>query len=286
MIPNVKVSGATPLTGKVAVVTGASAGIGAAAAARLAQSGAHVVVVGRNQSKTEGVAAAIGGSPLLVDMSSLDDVRRLGADLRANYPRIDLLLNNAGGISAKQHRTPDGFERTFQVNYLAPFLLTHLLRESLGRAVNSARVINTGSSQYRRGRISSESFSQLPGRYSSMRAYGSSKLALMLFTAELVRRGGGIYSSVVHPGGVATEVARENRLQRALMGSPLLKRLILTPAQGAEPLVSLATVPSLSAWNGMYFHRFTPRAAGVMSDTDAAEGLWKRTMRELDLTEE
>ena len=141
------------LHGKTVVITGASSGIGAEAARRLAELGATVAVAGRSPEKTAAVAQRIGGQAHLADFGRLDDVRRLAADLLAAYERIDILANNAGTISTHRTTSADGHEMTFQVNYLAPFLLTNLLLARLAAAPAGARVINTGSNVYRRARL-------------------------------------------------------------------------------------------------------------------------------------
>ena len=173
------------LHGKTVVITGASSGIGAEAARRLAELGATVAVAGRSPEKTAAVAQRIGGQAHLADFGRLDDVRRLAADLLAAYERIDILANNAGAISTHRTTSADGHEMTFQVNHLAPFLLTNLLLARLAAAPGGARVINTGSNVYRRARLDLD---DLDG---SRQPYPASKLATILFTRELARRTGG-----------------------------------------------------------------------------------------------
>src|SRR3981081_1240168 len=140
------------MLGRTVVVTGARARSGAAAARQAADLGATVAVVGRSAQKTAAVADAIGAEAHLVDYSRLDDVRRLADELLARYPCIDVLANNAGGVFSGRNTTADGHEMTFQVNHLAPFLLTNLLLDRLTKTPEGARVINTASVAYRRGR--------------------------------------------------------------------------------------------------------------------------------------
>ncbi|MEQ1735284.1 MAG: SDR family NAD(P)-dependent oxidoreductase, partial [Rhodoglobus sp.] len=127
----------------VAIVTGASSGIGANAAERLAEAGWDVAVVGRNPERTRAVASRIGGTAYLADYDRLDEVRELAASLMQRFDRIDLLANNAGGLVTKRSVTPDGHEATFQHNHLAPFLLTSLLLPTL--EASGARVVGTAS---------------------------------------------------------------------------------------------------------------------------------------------
>ena len=248
------------LHGKTVVVTGASSGIGAEAARRFAELGATVAVVGRSPEKTEAVARRVGGRPYLVDFRRLGDVRRLAAQLLADHDRIDILANNAGGMFTTRTVSPEGREMTFQVNHLAPFLLTNLLLPSLTRAPDGARVINTASSTYRRGRLDLDDLDGTRSRYRSQRAYAASKLATVLFTRELARRtrGTGVTTSCFHPGMVATDIGRDSALLRLVMNSPLGRAALSTPQQGAEPLLHLAAIADPQAVNGAYFNRLTP----------------------------
>ena len=162
------------------IVTGASAGIGAASARQLRARGHDVVIVGRSPAKTEALAREIGVPFHVADYARLADVRRLATEL-ARYDRIDVLANNAGGIMGGREVTADGFEKTFQVNHLAPFLLTRLL---LARLVASrAKVIQTSSGAANLwGRKFDIADLQNPRGYRPERAYGNGKLANILFT--------------------------------------------------------------------------------------------------------
>ncbi|WP_026922194.1 SDR family NAD(P)-dependent oxidoreductase [Glycomyces arizonensis] len=271
---------AVDLSGKTIVVTGASAGIGAAAARRLAALGATVAVVGRSPERTAAVAESIGARAHLADFARLDDVRALARELLASYERIDVLANNAGGLFTSRRTTADGHETTFQVNHLAPFLLTGLLLDRLAEAPE-ARVVSTGSMAYRAGRIELDDLDGERRRYSIAAAYAASKLATVLFTRELAHRtaGTGITATAFHPGAVATEVARDNPVTRRLMRTRLAKRLFATPDQGAEPLVHLAALADPHAVNGAYFHRLEREAPKnpQANDGELAKRLWERS---------
>lgn len=273
--------------GKTVVITGASSGIGAAAAHRLAELGATVAVVGRSPEKTEAVARRVGGRPHLVDYSRLDEVQRLAAELLATYERIDILANNAGGIFTTRTTSPDGHELTFQVNHLAPFLLTNLLLPRLSAAPDGARVINTASGIYRRGRLDLDDLDGTRHRYRTQRAYAASKLATVLFTQELARRthGTGVTTSCFHPGVVATDIGRDSALIRFIINSPLGRAVLSTPQQGAEPLLRLATITDPRAVNGAYFNRLTQEhaASGQARDPELARLLWNRSVQLTDL---
>lgn len=269
------------LRGKTVVITGASSGIGAQAARRFHEAGAVVAVVGRSPQKTEAIARQIGARPHLVDYGRLDDVHRLAADLLAGYDRIDVLANNAAGMFTERTVSPDGHEMTFQVNHLAPFLLTNLLLPRLSAAPEGARVINTASSTYRRGRLALDDLDGSRRRYRIQRAYAASKLATVLFTQELARhtRGTGITTFSFHPGAVATDIGRDSTLFRLFMKSPVGRVALSTPEQGAEPLLHLATITDPQAVNGGYFNRLKPEdpAPGQARDHDLARRLWDRS---------
>ena len=189
---------------KTIIATGASDGIGAAAAHRLAADGHHVVVVGRTPNKAEAVARALGTEFYVADFTNLSEVRALADQLLADYPRIDVLANNAGGIWARQRQvTPDGHEVTLQVNYLAGYLLTRLL---LGRLIESrATVVFTSSIANRTfGHIDIDDMEN-DKHHSATKAYGDSKLAQIMFVRELHRRYGeqGLAAVAYHPGNIA-----------------------------------------------------------------------------------
>lgn len=265
--------------GRTVVVTGASAGIGAAAARLFAERGATVAVVGRSPEKTASVAARVGGKAHLADFGSLESVRALADDLLATYERIDVLANNAGAMFEERRTSADGHEMTLQVNHLAPFLLTNLLLDRMAKSPD-ARVIHTGSSQYRKAQLDLDDLDGTGIRYRKMRAYGASKIATVLFTRELAdrTRDTSLTTSAFHPGGVATEVARESAFQRTVMKSWLGKVLLLSPEQGAEPLLHLAGVDPQPV-NGAYFHRLTreePKNAQAR-DSRLARQLWERS---------
>jgi NAD(P)-dependent dehydrogenase (short-subunit alcohol dehydrogenase family) len=265
------------LTGKTVVVTGASSGIGAAAAQRLATRGATVAVVGRSPERTAEVAAKAGAQPFVADFARLDDVRKLADQLLDRYPRIDVLANNAGGAWPKRTVTDDGNELTFQVNHLAPFLLTNLLLERLIQS--QARVVNTASTTYRMAELNLDTANAATGSFSQLGAYGASKLANILFTRELARRteGTGLTTAAFHPGAVATHVYDNAPFGLGwFIRSPLARPFFIRPDKGAEPLVHLATTADGAAINGRYFHRFELEVPSNKQavDADLARRLW------------
>ena len=172
------------------LLTGATRGIGRAAAVELARSGADVGLVGRDSERVRSVAvearAARAGAVVeeyVAELSSMDEVRRLAAEVLERHSRIDVLANNAGAMFSSRHETADGFEQTFALNHLAPFLLTWLLRERL----SGGRVVTTASDAHKQGRLDLEDL-QSERSFSPMRTHGTSKLCNVLFTRELARR--------------------------------------------------------------------------------------------------
>lgn len=268
------------MTDRTIVVTGASDGIGAAAARALARGGDHVVVVGRSAAKTEAVAREIGAPYHLADFARLDDVRELAATLRSAYGRIDVLANNAGGLMGTRELTVDGFERTLQVNHLAPFLLTHELMDTL--TASDATVITTSSAAARLfGHLDLDDLENARA-YSPRKAYGDSKLANILFTTELQRRFGdrGLDAAAFHPGVVATNFAADSTdAMRFLYHTPLRHLLTTGPAKGADTLVWLATHRPGADWEpGRYYEkRRVSRTNPQASDEALAVGLWERS---------
>jgi NAD(P)-dependent dehydrogenase (short-subunit alcohol dehydrogenase family) len=192
---------AESLRGKTVVVTGASAGIGAAAVRALAKAGATVVPIGRSPEKTASIAAELGTDGLVADFADLASVRRLAVALHRRNDRIDAFVHNAGGMVKERELTVDGHERTIQTNYLAPFLLQALLKEHL--ALSGARILVTSSVAHHLGTLRLSDLDAHDRSYSMVRAYAASKLADLLFARELARRG--MIAAAFDPGFVATD---------------------------------------------------------------------------------
>lgn len=268
------------------VITGASDGIGAASARQLHEAGERVVVIGRNPDKTRAVAERLGAPWHLADYSDLSQVRTLAATLLERYPRIDVLANNAGGIFGERTVTGDGFELTFQVNHLAPFLLTTLLRERLTES--KASVIQTSSIAARR--FARFDIDDLQGerRFSAGTAYGNAKLANVLFTRELQRRWGneGVNAVAFHPGAIATSFASASQgAWRFMYTNPLSRRLLTSTETGGSRLTWLALgTPGVDWQPGQYYERnrigHTNRAA---DDPVLGRELWERSTDMLGL---
>jgi NAD(P)-dependent dehydrogenase (short-subunit alcohol dehydrogenase family) len=268
------------LTGKTLVITGASSGIGAVAARRLAQRGATVVPVGRSSATTAAIAADVGTEPLIADYARLADVRALAKQLLERYPTIDVLAHNAGGMLGERRLTEDGHELTMQVNYFAPFLLQHLLHDRLSRS--GAHIVVTSSVAHRGGRIDLDDLDFTNGRYSGSSAYNASKLADLLIAREIARRTPqtGITAVAFHPGNVRSGVGREaSGMMSLIYITPIGRPLLIDAEKGAAPLVHLASLADPHSVNGQYFNKLKPNAATSKRARDAELGraLWERT---------
>jgi retinol dehydrogenase 12 len=268
------------MNGKVCVVTGATSGIGKAAATALAGQGAQVVLVARDRQKAEAVAAAIGARSTLppsveiADLASMEQVRALAGRLSA-LERIDVLVNNAGLIIRERRSTPDGYEHVFAVNHLAPFLLTNILLPKL-TASAPARVVTVTSDAHTNARLDLADPNCEHG-WDSWRSYANSKLANILFTRELARRldGTGVTANCVHPGVVRTGFGRESKpLLR--VGIAIARPFFLSPERGADTLVYLASSPEVAGKTGGYYVKRQQREPSAAARDDAtARKLWE-----------
>jgi len=262
------------------VITGASDGIGAASAQQLAQLGEEVVVVGRNPEKTARVARKLGVESFVADFGDLSQVRELAASVLERYPRIDVLANNAGGVFGQRSLTHDGYETTFQVNHLAPFLLTNLLRE---------RLIDSGASVIQTSSVAARLFPRfdiddLQGerRYSATTAYGNAKLANVLFTKELHRRFGeqGLSAVAFHPGVIASNFgSTSDGPWKLLYSGPIAQRLMTSTSVGGARLTWLALGKPGVDWQpgGFYSNNKRARTSRLADDPIVARQLWERS---------
>jgi NAD(P)-dependent dehydrogenase (short-subunit alcohol dehydrogenase family) len=269
--------------GKTVLVTGATSGIGREASVALARLGARIVLVGRDPGRTAAAVADVAArsgskevSHLLCDFSSQTDVRRLADAVLAGHDRLHVLVNNAGGVNKQRRLTVDGIEATFAVNHLGYFLLTNLLLERLVRSA-PARVVTVASVAHRRSTLDFDDLGYERG-YSIMRAYGRSKLANVLFAAELARRldGTGVTSNSLHPGAVATNIWSGAPLWAKPLIQILFRPFLISAEEGAKRIVQLAASPELEGVTGKYFEEGKPVApAPAAQDRALAERLWK-----------
>ncbi len=270
---------------KTVVITGGNSGVAKATAIALAGAGARTVITARSGSRGRDALADIrraSGSDLVdlvvFDLADLASVRQGAAVLLDRYDEIHVLVNNAGLVLSERTETADGFESTFGINHLGPFLLTQLL---IDRLISSApaRVVNVASTAHRSARhgVGFDDLQSCSG-YKGMQVYGRSKLANILFTTELAGRlaGTGVTANSLHPGTVATGFARDGDASGFLaLGMRVIKPFTLSPEEGARTSVHLASAPEVAEVTGEYFVRCktkTPSAAA--RDEAAAAHLW------------
>ena len=276
---------AESLAQRLAVVTGASSGIGLHTAIGLARAGMRVVMAGRDRNRTEAARRLVtersGADRVevaLADFSRLGDVRRLADAILAGHDRLDVLINNAGLFSPRYRLSADGIELTFAVNHLAPFLLTNLLLERLKESA-SARIVTVASEAHRRNRIDTGDLTR-PRDWTMMHGYGRSKLCNILFTRELASRldPDEVIATCLHPGMVATGIGQRGGVLE--LGWRVLKPFMLSPEKGAETPIFLATMPDAKFFHGGYVIRKAltqPDPAAL--DSGLARRLWDESAR-------
>jgi retinol dehydrogenase-12 len=281
MIPRARISFVT-----LVLLTGATRGIGRAAAIELARQGAEVAIVGRESERVQAVArearGAVAGAVVhehVADLMLMEDVRGLAQEVRDRYERIDVLANNAGALFATRQETPEGLERTFALNHLAPFLLTNLLRDRLV----GGRVVTTASDAHKSGRLNLEDL-QSEQSYAAMRVYGTSKLCNILFTRELAKRAPELHANCFHPGVVRTGFGKnENGIWKVLttLGAPFFR----SPERGARSLLWLSLSEQAAALTGEYLENEKVVAPSAQAqDETFAEGLWERSAQLVGLS--
>jgi NAD(P)-dependent dehydrogenase (short-subunit alcohol dehydrogenase family) len=266
---------------KLILITGATAGIGETAAQALAAQGHELIIVGRNPQKTAGVVKHVitqtGSNSvhgLLADFSDLQQIRQLAEQVKTKFPKLDVLINNAGTYFGKREKTKYGAEKTFVVNHLAPFLLTSLLLDHLQE---HARIINISSNAHYSGKLDLNDLN-LSKFYFGLTAYQRSKLSNVLFTYELARHltSTNITVNALHPGLIATDIFRRNY---GILG-PLIKwvisRYAITPEEGADNMIFLATSADVEGVTGKYFVKHNAITSAPLSyDENLAKRLWE-----------
>ncbi len=269
------------IRGRVCLVTGATSGIGRETARGLARLGATVVLAGRNPERgaatREGIVLDTGNPNvdfMLVDLSSQASLRAFARDFKAKYPRLHVLVNNAGFYTNRRTLTVDGIESTFAVNHLGYFLLTNLLLDLL-RTSAPSRIVNVSSEAQRSGRIH---FEDLNGerKFSGFRAYSQSKVANVLFTYELARmlEGTGVTANCLHPGVVRSNFGKGGGAFMAFMVR-LLSPFMISPREGAGTSIYLASSPDVEGVSGKYFIKKRPAdSSGLSHDEGVRRRLW------------
>lgn len=281
------------MSGRTVLVTGASGGIGYAGALGLAAQGAEIIAVSRDAERTVSAARRISEEtgapvhPVVADFADLSQVRAACADIAERWPRIDVLVNNAGAIYPKRVATVDGHELTWQVDYLAGFLLTAMLAGPLVAAAPS-RVV-TVSSDAHLAAWNGLDFRDLDcdRGWGSFRAYAASKLANIMFSAELARRWAsrGVTSNAMHPGVVRTGFGRSDWDRTSFWS--VLNRFYLSPEEGADTLVYLCSSPEVEGASGLYYYKRSPkRPSSAARDRDTQRRLWEYSVDTLGLADD
>jgi NAD(P)-dependent dehydrogenase (short-subunit alcohol dehydrogenase family) len=274
------------MQGKVIVITGATSGLGRLAALRLAQMGARLVLVARDRGRADKVLAELRQAgpghahrAHFADLSRIAEVKRVGAEIAAAEPRIDVLINNAGSIFGTRRVTADGLELTFATNHMAYFVLTQCLLGRL-KASGPARIVNTASGAHIGHHLDFDDLQTAHG-YRARTSYGRSKLANILFTRELARRldGSGVTANCLHPGFVATNFGqRSNGVFGLVMRIAIL--FAGKPEPGAETIVYLAGSPDVAGISGEYFRECEVKLPSAEARDDvAARRLWEESER-------
>ncbi len=278
---------------KIAVVTGANSGMGLASTVALAKQGAEVIMVCRNEQRgQEALAAAIRQSGsnrirlMLCDLGKLSSIRAFAQDFTEQYPVLDVLLNNAGVVMIKRQETADGFEMDLGVNHLGHFLLTNLLLDPLC-ASSQGRVVTVASGAYKAGKIHFDDPFLTRG-FNPAKAYAQSKLANILFASELASRLAGtkVTANCVHPGAVGTQIGvnRDTGFGKGIMA--MIRPFFLTPEQGADTAIYLATAPELAEVSGQYFYKKKPQKLSAKADNrEDAKRLWAWSCEQVGLVD-
>jgi NAD(P)-dependent dehydrogenase (short-subunit alcohol dehydrogenase family) len=269
------------MQGKTVVITGATSGMGEAAALALARAGARLVLIARDSNraaatlqKLKPVSAAVTHSVHYADLSRIAEMKRVALEIAAAESKIDVLVNNAGAAFASRRLSADGLEMTFATNHMAYFVVTNFLLERL-RATPDARIVSTASDAHRSGKLDFGDL-QSEKRYSTFRAYGTSKLCNILFTRELARRLSAtqLTANCLHPGFVNTRIGENNRAIAWI--ARLVKLFALAPEEGAKTIVYLASSPDLAHSSGGYFYKCKTATPTMSAQNDEdARHLWK-----------
>ncbi len=271
------------MQGKICLITGANSGVGKATALGLAKLGATVVLVSRDRARGEQAQSEISEQSgnqhidlMIADLSSQQSIRQLAEEFKQRYSHLHVLINNAGVFQLRKRMTVDGLDMVFAVNQLAPFLLTNLLLDVI-KASAPARIVNVSSDSHEANYLKLDDL-QSEKHYRPMRAYGQSKLALVLFTYELARRleGTGVTANCLHPGFVSTNIAQR--------GLPPIVRLLakpiflfgISPEEGAKTSLYLASSPEVEGVTGKYFVKSVPRQSALLThDVSLQHKLWQ-----------
>jgi NAD(P)-dependent dehydrogenase (short-subunit alcohol dehydrogenase family) len=272
------------MQGKTVVITGGTSGVGEAAAEKLAQMGARIVLVARDRTRADATMARlreksphVAHSVHYADLTRLSEMKRVATEIAGQERRIDVLINNAGALFGTRRLTEDGLEYTFALNHMSYFVVTEALRERLAASA-PARIVSTASAAHQGATLDFDDLQSEKG-FRAMKAYGRSKLCNILFTRELAHRlhGTGVTANCLHPGFVATRFGDQSgRLISPLVR--LAKFFAISVDEGAQTIVHLASSPSVAVTTGQYFYKCEPTTPSLPAQDDrAALLLWERS---------
>jgi NAD(P)-dependent dehydrogenase (short-subunit alcohol dehydrogenase family) len=280
------------MDGKICVITGATSGVGLAAAQSLASHGAQLALVCRNSAKAEALIRDLHerwgaqAETFIADFTDLDQVRQAAEALLARYPRIDVLINCAGLHSTKRTLTPAGFETVFCVNHLASFLLTELLLDRI-KASAPSRILQINSEGHRFGGLDLEDLDWQKRHYTGLRGYGASKTAQLLTVWEFADRlaGTGVTINAMHPGDVKTNIGNNNGPLYRFFNRHFTSRFLKDPALSGEAIGYLVSAQELAATSGLFYHlTVVEKPSAHALDRDIGRRIWQisRQMTGLD----
>ncbi|MFT5280376.1 MAG: retinol dehydrogenase-12 [Bacteroidia bacterium] len=275
------------MKGKIVLITGGNAGIGLATAKSLASSGAEVIITSRSDEKgnagVEEIKKASKSEKVsyeLLELSSQKNVREFATLIGKKYPKIDVLINNAGCFIGEKILNEDGIEMQFATNHIGHFLLTNLLLENL-KTAGKARIICLSSMAHKSAKsLDLSDINYEKAEYKSWASYSRSKLCNILFARELGKRleGTGVTTSSLHPGGVRTHIAEKNVSWYMKLGWIILKPLMISVEEGAATSIYLASSPEVENITGHYWHKCKQvHGSSVSRNMNLAADLWKKS---------
>ncbi|CAN5629158.1 SDR family oxidoreductase [soil metagenome] len=264
------------MAGKTVAITGASSGIGLENAKALGAMGAHIIAIVRDRDKADAVLAELAHDTVVADLYSLAEVRAAGSEIRSRFSRLDVLINNAGGIHGERELTIDGIEKTFALDHLAAFLLTYELKDLLAASA-PARIVTVSSAAHRVASFTWDDLATMKRWRGSTSVYGSSKLCNIWFARESARRlaAKNVTSCSLHPGAVASNFGQTGSAFYRI-GTKLAKPFLKTAAEGARTSVFVASSPALEGASGLYFANEKPaKPSRWARDDREALKLWQ-----------